>query len=418
MATDHTHNALIHTCSRAGDLERVENLIRQLLNSIEGVRANTVTFNTVIHACGRAGKPDRASYWFDELVRYGLTPNEHTFGALLNAWAEAGDHEKMAHYQRIMEDFGFGNTAVSYNTLIKACAHRGDVSRAESLFQQMVEQGHQVSLITYNSLIHTCTQAGDIARAEEYLQLMNSRGIHPNLITYNTVINACAANGDATRAEGWLIYIIKLGLQPNEVTYGTICKAFARKGEVLAVERIMEAFAKSGQTLNEYFFASLISACGTAQPPDTDRAEQAFLELVSRGLRPQSVRRVLSRAIGEKRAQALIERANRKNGQVDFAGAQHPKTAAASAAMSTAGDAGDHVQQRARAGRQRHRAARVSRHDWQPHGRADAEARQRMQRSSAAEYSYNSSSFQDASVRGASQNYYAKSSSRAGTRPL
>lgn len=74
----------------------------------------------------------------------------------------------------------------------------------------------------------------------------------------------------------------------------------------------MKAFEDSGQILNEYFFASLISACGTAKPPDTSRAEAAFLDLVQMGLRPQSVKRVLSRVLGEKRAAQLLERTGRK----------------------------------------------------------------------------------------------------------
>lgn len=139
-----------------------------------------------------------------------------------------------------------------------------------------------------------------------------TRGPGPDVITYNSVINACAAQGEAARAEALLVRMMARGLTPNEVTYGTICKAFARQGEIAAVERIMAALEASGTPLNEYFYASLISACGAARPADPVRAELALSELESRGLRAQSVKRVLASVVGERRAAELMQAAGER----------------------------------------------------------------------------------------------------------
>lgn len=159
---------------------------------------------------------------------------------------------------------------------------------------------------TYNFMIHTCTQIGDLRRAEFYLKMMDMSGFQPNLVSFNMMINACAAAGDESRAEEWLRWILRRGMKPSEVTYGTVCNSFASKGDVQAVERIMLTCVSTGSALNEYFYASLIRACGACRPPDLVRAEKAFMELVNSGLIPQRVKRGLCRVVGNTRASGLM----------------------------------------------------------------------------------------------------------------
>jgi len=192
------------------------------------------------------------------------------------------------------------------DALMKSFAHSGDVENAEELLRWMVQHDHDVSTATLNLLIHACTQAKDLDGAEMFLEGMESSPIEPDVVSYNSVINACAAEGHATRAEGWLEHMITRGLAPNEVTFGTICKAFARQGNVKAVRDIMTNLETAGYTLNEYFYASLISACGTAEPPDVAQAEAAFEELCAKGVKVQSVRKALVRAVGAARASELM----------------------------------------------------------------------------------------------------------------
>merc|ERR1740121_2105621 len=113
--------------------------------------------------------------------------------------------------------------------------------------------------------------------------------------------------GYAAQAEGWLARMTEKGVVPDLVTYGTLCKAFAREGSADKIEATMRRLESTGMALNEYFFASLISACGEAEPPDVARAERAFEEMVARGFRPQSVKKALWRALGERRTGELLE---------------------------------------------------------------------------------------------------------------
>lgn len=68
----------------------------------------------------------------------------------------------------------------------------------------------------------------------------------------------------------------------------------------------MYRYEQTGGALNEYFYATLISACGAAQPIDKDGAVVVFWELVARGLKPHSVKRALERAVGIRRTAQLF----------------------------------------------------------------------------------------------------------------
>lgn len=223
----------------------------------------------------------------------------------------------------------------SPGSAIKMCAHNGNIAMAEELFSKM-EAKSDLNVEAYNALIHTCTQAGDVDRVEWHLQSMRERGFEPTLVTYNSVINACAMLGDAVRAEKWLLEMVRAGIQPNYVTYGTICKVFARQGGVKQIESIMQVLEGNGTPLNEYFFASLISACGVAEPPDPARAERALAQMVRHGLRPQSVKRALARVVGNRRTTQLFEGLGRaSSAAAQAAAAQAAGGASPTAAMNT-----------------------------------------------------------------------------------
>mmetsp|Transcript_115127 Transcript_115127/g.229295 ORF Transcript_115127/g.229295 Transcript_115127/m.229295 type:complete len:413 (-) Transcript_115127:346-1584(-) len=222
----------------------------------------------------------------------------------------------------------------SPGSAIKMCAHNGNVAMAEELFREM-EAKSELSVSAYNALIHTCTQAGDLERVEWHLERMRERGFEPTLVTFNSVINACAMLGDAVRAENWLLEMVRAGIQPNHVTYGTICKVFARQGGVKQIESIMQVLESNGSPLNEYFFASLISACGVANPPDPARAERALAEMVRHGLRPQSVKRALARVVGNRRTTQLFEGLGRASSAAAAAATTQAGGTPTAAAMNT-----------------------------------------------------------------------------------
>jgi len=316
-----TFNAVLNAHIVGGDFfwqQRVRYWLAQM--RLQGFEPHSDIFVAAFHRCSWSSDLTGAELWFQEMQDGSCHPHAFSsceMGRTTDAFPGVPTGPAVVEFAPVSEvSDGCPSlqSSTAYGSLIKACAHRGEVARVEGLLEQMVREGNEPTLSAFNSVIHACTQTGSLAKAERYLEVME-RGEgapSPDVITYNSVINACAAQGEAARAETLLLRMMARGLTPNEVTYGTICKAFARQGEVAAVERIMAALEESGTPLNEYFYASLISACGAARPADPVRAERAFAELESRGLRAQSVKRVLASVVGERRAAELMQAAGER----------------------------------------------------------------------------------------------------------
>mmetsp|Transcript_59825 Transcript_59825/g.129624 ORF Transcript_59825/g.129624 Transcript_59825/m.129624 type:complete len:316 (-) Transcript_59825:258-1205(-) len=160
-----------------------------------------------------------------------------------------------------------------------------------------------------NEMIQQCIRSGSPHQAEMLLNNMESLGVSPNVVSFNLVLNTYSNNGDMQKAGMLLRSMLQQDIQPNDVTYATLCKVMAFHGQVAEIQKFLELLQKRNVKLNVFFYGSLISACGRCTPPDVLTAERTFNELVQAGLRPQSVKRCLARAVGLSRASALISRA-------------------------------------------------------------------------------------------------------------
>eukprot|EP00448_Togula_jolla_P007109 CAMPEP_0170594928 /NCGR_PEP_ID=MMETSP0224-20130122/14270_1 /TAXON_ID=285029 /ORGANISM="Togula jolla, Strain CCCM 725" /LENGTH=285 /DNA_ID=CAMNT_0010919035 /DNA_START=100 /DNA_END=957 /DNA_ORIENTATION=- len=180
---------------------------------------------------------------------------------------------------------------------------------------QNAPEGHAIdqndTISMYNNVIRQYMRRGRVQEAKALLMNMGHLGLKPNVLSFNLVMNSCAATGDTVRAGQLLDCMRALNISPNEVTYATICKVLAFNGQVAQIQEFLRLLKKNNIQLNVYFFGALISACGRCVPRDANTAARAFNEMVALGLRPQSVKKALARAVGVGRASAMISHACR-----------------------------------------------------------------------------------------------------------
>eukprot|EP00928_Gymnodinium_smaydae_P020808 TRINITY_DN18043_c0_g1_i1.p1 TRINITY_DN18043_c0_g1~~TRINITY_DN18043_c0_g1_i1.p1 ORF type:complete len:394 (-),score=44.41 TRINITY_DN18043_c0_g1_i1:275-1456(-) len=208
--------------------------------------------------------------------------------------------------QKLREAVNEAVIAGTVTSLLKGHSHKS-LETVQTLRALLEEAGYSLMIDEYNILLHASSQAGDVELSERCMEDLIEKGITPNLISYNSVINACAVSGDTECAVKWLAQLQVAGFQPNDITYGTICKAFSRKGDATSIQCIIDALEEQGYPPNEYYYASLISAWGNQTPANLMMAERAFLNLVEKGLRVQSVKKVLVRVLGQERAVELLQ---------------------------------------------------------------------------------------------------------------
>lgn len=109
--------AMLSACGRADEVERADSLLTEMKHS--DVPLTHATYNSAIWAMGRSFRgAHRAHQLFDEMVAYGMAPDQRT-----------------------------------YNSVLLACSHKGEVDRAREYMRRMAKDGLEPNLHTYTTLI-------------------------------------------------------------------------------------------------------------------------------------------------------------------------------------------------------------------------------------------------------------------------
>merc|ERR1719169_31264 len=90
---------MINACGRAGDVERAEQWLNNMLEA--GVEPNVITFNAVVAACAKAGHGERCEQWIEKMQRAGITPNSFTYNSAAKPYVAKGNHSKV---EKLMGD--------------------------------------------------------------------------------------------------------------------------------------------------------------------------------------------------------------------------------------------------------------------------------------------------------------------------
>ena len=224
-------------CSKADQWE--ESL--QLLRLYGDRNLSIIAVNSLIAACGRGGRADLSVELLNEMVDFGLEPDELSFRNALIACNQA---EHM-HRRSLLQNNCIGNEEDPSLFAWWECAI--------SLLRQMKERGLTPDMQTLSSAISACESAGEWQRALKILQRAIDEDCELNLFCFNAALAACE-KGDAW-VEALDIYerLIAQGgdaLRPNIVTVSSLVLALDKAGQKeLAVskyeEGIREIFLKS-----------------------------------------------------------------------------------------------------------------------------------------------------------------------------
>ena len=226
-------------CSKADQWEESLQLLRLYGNR----NLSIIAVNSLIASCGRGGRADLSIELLNEIVDFGLEPDELSFR---NAVIACNQAEHMHRRSQIQKNDLSGDVQEDLSLFAWwECAI--------SLLRQMKERGLTPDMQTLSSAISACESAGEWQRALKILQRAIDEECELNLFCFNAALAACE-KGDAW-VEALDIYerLIAQGgdaLRPNVVTVSSLVLALDKAGQKeLAVskydEGIQEKFFKS-----------------------------------------------------------------------------------------------------------------------------------------------------------------------------
>jgi len=199
-----TYNALIDACARAGEMNRVPELLKQMAQ--DGIKPNVITYSTFVKAYCREHRVEKAFEVLEDMKKStDFSPDEVTYNTLLDGCARCGMLERGLALLRDMEAAGETPSNFTLAVLVKLANRGGRPAMAFELCDELCRRySIRLNMHVYNNLVHACTAHGDLSRALEVFEQMLRERVRPDARTYTLLLRACVAAGATAEVAGLL----------------------------------------------------------------------------------------------------------------------------------------------------------------------------------------------------------------------
>lgn len=248
-----------------------------------------VLLNALLDTCCRLKDLNRLESIMERMRNLDITASPVTLGILVKTYGQAGDIQKVLSVWDEMEKQRGQANAVTYGCMIDACVKCGHLDKAVEIFQGMRESGKHRNTILYTTLIKGYGLDKNLPKALELFREMPYENVPYNTITYNSIIDACVKGGDLTTAESLLGEILSphSNLEPDLITFSTLLKGYCHQGDLDKALQLVEAIKQRGLRCDELVYNTLMDGCVKAN--DVAAGVGLFEEMVRNGMRPSAI---------------------------------------------------------------------------------------------------------------------------------
>jgi len=305
-ANELSYATLIQGWARRGDLARAGALVDTMVEV--GLEPNAVCFNAIISACSHTGDISGATSWCSRMRSRGILPTMTTYSTMVDAKLKSGDIEGAERWMESMEASGLQPKAVTYSSMVDACIKGGDPKRAHQWHLRMQAKGFKPSAYSFSVLMNGFAKAGNVDGATGLLSEMARLGVKPNIVIYSGLLHACSTARKVNLAQRVFQQLKADGLEPNIVAYASLALTFANAGLWREVEALSDELTQYSLTMNSHFLFALLLSYSKGRPRQADRAEAAFRKAMAAGIEiNQHLRSVLIAALGRSRCQQVLQ---------------------------------------------------------------------------------------------------------------
>jgi len=239
-------NALLDTCCRLKDLNRLENIMKRMREL--KVTPSPVTLGILVKTYGQAGDIQKVLQVWSEMEKQRAQANSVTYGCMIDACVKCGHLEKAIEIFLGMKQENKHRNTILYTTLIKGHGHERDLKTALELFAEMKREGVPYNTITYNSIIDVCIKCGDVPMAESLLRQMTSpeSPTAPDLITFSTLLKGYCHSEEIDKALRVAEAIKRRGFRCDELVYNTLMDGCVKANDVFAGIGLFEEMVQNG----------------------------------------------------------------------------------------------------------------------------------------------------------------------------
>lgn len=189
---------------------------------------DSVSWNAIIAALEQNGRYEDTILHFNEMLRFGMGPDDFTYGSVLKACAalQSLEYGLMVHDKVIKS--GLGSDPFVASTVVDMYCKCGMIADAQKLHDRIGRQ----ELVSWNAIISGFSLNKQSEDAQKFFAQMLDMGLKPDRFTYATVIDTCA--NLATIEIGKQIHgqIIKQEMLGDEYISSTLIDMYAKCGNM------------------------------------------------------------------------------------------------------------------------------------------------------------------------------------------
>lgn len=311
------------------------NQVAQALSFLDELKASSdarlvssAAFNALLRGLLSRSGFEEAQWLRNEMLRFGVAPNEASLNLLMDTAARSGSHldeawdilEEMQKQHLKADKYTVsiltkqlsdrisdkrrvprGVAMVEYflktqpedvdevlvNSLLDVFCKLGDMPRLEATLDRMREYGIRGSAVTYGTIVKAYGRAGNIDRVLQAWEEMQAEGLEANAVTYGCMLDACVKCGHLEKALHIFAIMKQRGLHRNTILYATLIKGFAKSKDPLAAKNLYREMRSERVPCNVVVFNSLIDACVRAC--DLQGAGEVLQEMTATNVRPDLI---------------------------------------------------------------------------------------------------------------------------------
>ncbi|MCL7027813.1 hypothetical protein MKW94_022984 [Papaver nudicaule] len=141
-----------------------------------------------------------------------------------------------------------------YNKLLKKCTQLGKLREGRMVHEHFLKSKLNFDLFTLNTIINMYTKCGNLDDAKKIFDEMPCR----DMVTWTALITGYSQNGRPEEALALFPQMIKVGLEPNQFTFASLLKASGSAATDKPGRQVHGFVVKCGYSSDVYVASSLV----------------------------------------------------------------------------------------------------------------------------------------------------------------
>jgi pentatricopeptide repeat protein len=218
-----TYNSVIDCCIKNNELERAEEMFREMTTS--NLKPDIITFSTIIKGCLKLSELSTAINYLYSMKNCEIKPDEVLLNSFLDGCDKLQNYNKAIEIYQYILSFGVEPSMMSYSIMMKVYGKLGDFKSSKALMEEVKKKAKNISLIIFTCYMKTCLTTRNPEEAINTYNLFKKYGLAPDNVTFLTLIKGLLI----CKCPDYIVKIVKDSLEMkinlNKGIYTDVVKA-------------------------------------------------------------------------------------------------------------------------------------------------------------------------------------------------